>query len=89
VKYEITYRLTSKETVEFESSDLAKAYAFGRAEKSKNVSAVVQSIIQIDPPLERECPVCHPPKIPALPAPVHDDDGREIEIDLDPSPQAA
>lgn len=84
MKYEIKIRLTHTEVKEFESSALAHAYAQGRVDKSQDNSAVLQSILQVDPPLERECPICHPSKpAPALPAPTHDDDGREIEVDLD------
>lgn len=90
MKFEIKIRLTHTEVREFESMKLALAYAFGRSSKSENVAAVVHSVIQIDPPLiDRPCPGCHPainsPTL-TLPAPTHDDDGREIEIDLNTSP---
>jgi hypothetical protein len=75
-KFEIKTRVTHTDVAEFETVELAKAHAFARAEKSQHVSAVVQSIIQIDPPLpDRPCPGCHPGAVPRLVAP-------EIEIDL-------
>lgn len=90
MKYEIKIRVTARETGEFETSALAVAYARQRVEKANDtVEAVLLSVIQTDPPLvDRPCPGCQPAPVLALPAPTHDDDGREIEIDLDPASTA-
>lgn len=86
MKFEIKIRLTHTEVREFESAGLAHAYAAGRIEKSQAHFATLQSIIQVDPPfVDRPCPGCQPVNtapLLKLPAPLHDDDGREIEVDF-------
>lgn len=84
-KFEIAIRVTATELKDFETADLAAAYAFNRAVKSERHGAVVMSVKQVDPPLpDRECPGCAHKHAPAvmlrLPAPPVE----EFEIDLGP-----
>jgi hypothetical protein len=87
-KYEIKIRLTHAEQREFESVDLAKAYAIGRVEKAPaSVEAKLHSIVQIDPPLpDRPCPGCEPKAAPTFTLPPA---AVDVEIDLPPPTTAA